>query len=401
VTVEQKRILPLKEWEPTDVELTSAELAELQSLTAAKLTIAPGIAAGRYVVRPSSVVGSATTSSVQVVIEPKVGVERVFYLLGYARQLPFLHESVDLGSRADLVEAFAASFLTVLQRSLRRGLLMGYVAQEDALPLVRGQIRFAEQVRRRHGLPLPIEVAYDDYTVDTEANRLIKAALRRLSYVRFRRSELRARVNEALGAFATVSDVVYQRTRLPQFTYTRLTERYRAPLELARLLVRNASVELEEGRVQTLGILFDMNDVFEDFLFAAVGDELAKALAPAYKWRHGRSVVLDVDGRLRPEPDLSLWRGRECVFVGDAKYKETERGEVDDLYQLLAYCVATGLPEGLLVYADARTPMGHQVVLGGPRLHVESVDLALPRAALMARCREIAGRVRALAKVDE
>jgi 5-methylcytosine-specific restriction enzyme subunit McrC len=393
-------MLPLKEWDPSDLELTPAELAELQSLTAAKLTIAPGTDAGRFVVRPSSIVGSVATENLQLVIEPKVGIERVFFLLGYARKLPFLHESVDLAERSDLVEAFAASFLAVLQRAMRRGLLMGYVAEEEALPLVRGRIRFAEHVRRRQGLPLPIEVAYDDYTVDTDANRLIKAALRRLSYLRFRRPELRARVNEALAAFAAVSDVKYHRARLPSFTYTRLSERYRAPLELARLIVRNAAVELEAGRAQAVGILFNMDDVYEDFLFAAVGDELQRILSPEYKWRHGRSVSLDVDDNLRPEPDLSLWHRDECVFVGDAKYKETERGEVDDLYQLLAYCMATGLPDGLLVYADARQPVAHQVVLGGPRLHVESIDLALPRDALMSRCREIADHVAGLARLD-
>jgi hypothetical protein len=67
-------------------------------------------------------------------------------------------------------------YLGSLQQALRRGLLMGYVEREEALPLLRGRIRHADQARTRFGLPLPLEVHYDDYTVDTEANRILKTA---------------------------------------------------------------------------------------------------------------------------------------------------------------------------------------------------------------------------------
>ena len=272
--MEQKRLLHLKEWEPAELDLTPSELVELQSLAAAKLMITPGPAPGRYVVRPSSIVGSATSRRLEIVIEPKLGIDRLFFLLGYARRLPFVHEAVDLSSRDELTEAFAASFLTVLHRALRRGLLMGYVRRDEALPLVRGRIRFADQTRRHYGLPLPVEVSFDDYTVDTDPNRLVKAALRRLSYLHLRRAETRKRIREALAAFDGVSDITYDRRRLPAFKHDRLTERYRVPLELARLILQNTAVELGPGGVSTAAILLDMNDVFEDFLFAAVGEGL-------------------------------------------------------------------------------------------------------------------------------
>ena len=162
-------------------------------------------------------------------------------------------------------------------------------------------------------------------------------------------------------------------------------------LELAALLVRNTSVELHPGAASTSSILFDMNDVFEDFVFAAIGDELRGILPPAYRWRQGKSVALDEERRVRPEPDLSLWHGSRCVFVGDAKYKETEQGEVGDIYQLLAYCSATGLDEGLLLYAEKPSgPSVHRVVRGGPRLRVETVDVTAPLDQVRDRCRTLA-----------
>ena len=56
-----------------------------------------------------------------------------------------------------------------------------YLTREEALYTVRGRIRFDEQMRRRYGIPLPIEVRYDEFTDDTRANRLVKAAVMRLA----------------------------------------------------------------------------------------------------------------------------------------------------------------------------------------------------------------------------
>ena len=74
----------------------------------------------------------------------------------------------------------------VPSRRSTAALLRGYRREEDALNTVRGQIRFADQVGRRYGLPLPIEVAYDEYTEDIEQNRLLKTAIHRLAHTQIR-----------------------------------------------------------------------------------------------------------------------------------------------------------------------------------------------------------------------
>jgi 5-methylcytosine-specific restriction enzyme subunit McrC len=196
---------------------------------------------------------------------------------------------------------------------------------------------------------------------------------------------------EAVAAFEGVSDVTFDRRNLPEFTFTRLNERYRTTLELAALIVRNTSVELHPGLERSSSILFDMNTVFEDFVWAGIGDELRRLLPADYRWRQGKTVALDTGRAIRPEPDLSLWRGSRCVFVGDAKYKTTKQGEADDLYQLLAYCSATGLSTGLLLYAETLGDEAlHQVVRGGPLLRVERVDVSAPVAEVRQRLRALA-----------
>ena len=84
-TIPSPRLIRLQEWKPSELSLDAEELAELQAIPA-KLTVQP--AAGRYVVTPGSIIGAATTTRLHVVIEPKLSIDRVFFLLGYARQLP-------------------------------------------------------------------------------------------------------------------------------------------------------------------------------------------------------------------------------------------------------------------------------------------------------------------------
>jgi 5-methylcytosine-specific restriction enzyme subunit McrC len=284
------------------------------------------------------------------------------------------------------------------QRQLRRGLLKGYRTEEDALATVRGRWRTADQLRRRFAFPLPVEVTYDDYTEDIAENRLLKAALRRLQALRPQSARLRSRLAETLAAFAVVTDVPYDRSSLPVLRYTRLSEPYRPILELAALIIGNSAVELRQGRQSVTALLFDMNQVFEDFIFESLRVRLAPSFASSDTWRQGQPLALDRAGILCPEPDLAWWRGSRCLFVGDAKYKATAEGRLSDIYQLLAYCTAANLREGLLIYAEQRGgPALHDVRHDGPQLRVEAIDLESSVDTIERRCDELARRVAAVA----
>ena len=173
-------------------------------------------------------------------------------------------------------------------------MLRGYRREEDALNTVRGQIRFADQVGRRYGLPLPIEVAYDEYTEDIEQNRLLKAAIHRLAHARIRSMAVRQELRRLRSAFDMVHLGSYPRGAVPEVRYTRLDEHYRPAVELARLIIENSSLELFDGKVAGGSFLIDMNRVFEQFLYVALGEALG---LDGNQWRH--QVTVQTCGDLR------------------------------------------------------------------------------------------------------
>ena len=311
------------------------------------------------------------------------------------------NEAIDLTPDADVLEAVALAFSRRTQRAVHRDLLRGYRREEDALNTVRGQIRFADQIGRRYGLPLPIEVAYDEYTEDIEQNRLLKTALHRLSHAHIRSMAVRQELRRLRSAFDMVRLGSYPRGAVPEVRYTRLDEHYRPAVELARLIIENSNLELFGGQVSGASFLIDMNVVFERFLYVALGEALGLG---EDRWKSEKSLNLDTQGRIKMEPDLSWWPPGLNVgislpcFVGDAKYKRLDEPGFRhaDIYQMLAYCTAADLPSGLLIYAAGEDePSEYRINHAGKTIEVTALDLSGAPEHILSGVDRLADRVRA------
>ena len=307
---------------------------------------------GAYMLRPSSHVGAVNVGDLAVVIRPKIPIDRVMFLITYSMDPKHWRKnSVQLTRDDGILEAIVFAFTHHTRRAIHRGLLRGYRREEDALNTVRGRIRFSDQVQRRFDIPLPVEVAFDEFTEDIEKNRLLKAAIERLGHTSIRSGAARQEVRRLRPSLSAVGFGSYRRGAIPEVRYTRLEEHYRPAVELARLILDNSSLELQGGEVTGAAFLIDMNKVFERFLYVALREALD---LPDRQWRHEEGLTLDEPGRINMKPDFSWWSpvgagdGSKPLFVGDAKYKkpEGEGFEHADIYQMLAYCIAADLPSG-------------------------------------------------------
>ncbi|MGE7385713.1 McrC family protein [Streptomyces sp. NPDC004126] len=348
---------------------------------------------GLWLLRAGSKVGAVSVDvpgggngPVTVRITPKVPVARLFFLLGYSLD-PKGHwrdGQVDVGEHREVLPALAHAVERQIDRSLRQGLLQGYRATEESALVVRGRIREADQIRRRFGATLPVEVAYDEFTTDIAENRVLRAAVEQLLRLPGVPREVRRRLLHQRSRFNGTTPLVPGRP-LPSWRPSRLNARYQPALHLARAVLCGSSPEHAPGGLRIDGFLFDMNKLFEDFVTVALrealrGSDLTGSLQDPHH--------LDEDDAIRMKPDFVLY-GPEGTAraVADAKYKAEKRdGYPDaDLYQMLAYCTALGLPEGHLVYAKGNAPhAAHRVRHAGIVLHQHALDLDREPAALLA-----------------
>ncbi|MGH2351266.1 MAG: McrC family protein [Chloroflexota bacterium] len=395
------RRLTLVEYQTCEAVLLSRQEVDALQRVAPSVGITP--AAGRrarYDLTPGSWVGAINLGTLAIEIRPKLPIDQVFFLLAYVldprswQETPFHFDQAP-----SLLAAVIPAFAGHVRRAIRRGLLQSYRTEEAALPAVRGRLRFDAQVRERFGLFPPAEVRYDEFTADVEENRLIKAAIARLSRLRLPPGVVTISLRRLAPAFDGVRLLPYNAVHLPAIRYTQQNAHYRPAVELARLVLRSCAFELRHGEVEAAAFLVDMNQVFEEFVVVALREALGLSEHVFPQGAAGKPLLLDLHGAVQLRPDLSWWDGTSCTFVGDVKYKRTSAAGVEhpDLYQLLAYTIATGLPGGLLVYAGGEAePVSHRVVRAGKELQITALDLAGSPAEILGQIATVAQRVRRL-----
>jgi 5-methylcytosine-specific restriction enzyme subunit McrC len=342
------RHLRLAEYETRPYHLTGAEAEGLAASGMVSVSRAPG--ADSWDVAANQKVGVIRAGDIQLAVLPKVAIDRLVFMMGYAKAPEFWRNlTVRLDAQDDLPEALAHTMGRLSLKAVEQGLLQGYKTIEEALPVLRGRIRVGDQIARRPGVKLPLEVTFDEFTIDIPENQILLAAVHRLLRAPIAAPSARRSLHRLRLQLAGVSELARGRA-LPTWIPSRLNTRYQPALHLAELVLASQSFEQQAGDVHVSGFVFDMPKIFEDFVSVA----LKQALAP----RHGEShmqhtIHMDEDRHVPMRPDF-LWTSRSGHrVVVDAKYK-AERYDgfpQADLYQLLAYCTALEVPNGHLVYA--------------------------------------------------
>lgn len=351
---------------------------------------------GWWELRPVGKVGAVRVGDVDVRVAPKVDIERIVFLLGYRlRGVAWQDSVVPVEAAEDIVHVLAEMFTRSVAEAIRPGLLQGYRVTEEALAVVRGRIRIDEQLKRRPGAWLPIEVSYDDFTVDNPENQVLRAALERLQRNPLVPAALRRRMGALLLQFADVARLV-PGMPLPQWRITRLNRRYDIALELARLVLASSSFEHRVGSVAVDGFVLDVPKIFEDFVSAVMSDVLP-TLLPGSSVMDQYPTSLDKGAEVDMRPDI-VWLDDALrpLAVIDAKYKEERLSGFPnvDLYQALAYATVLRLSDAHLIYAKGNSAVKSHTVRGsGTQLHAHALDLNQTPQNLIGSMNELALKI--------
>lgn len=377
------RALELREGAPAETRLDLTDM-DARALSASELAVVsrqPGAPA--WSVSAGRKVGVARVGAdLQVVVHPKITVDRVFFLMAYARDPAFWRDhAVELEREDSLPQMLADAFLRFSVRATERGLLQGYRTMDKSLPVMRGRLRVGDQMQARRPRPLPLEVTYDDFTVDIPENRLLLAATSRLLSIPGIGGITRSGLRRLRVALADVEPQVAR----PSWHPSRLNRHYHRALALAELILDASSVEkpAHAAPVSVTGFVVDMWKVFEDFVTVALREEFER--------RGGRAELqyathLDRGHRVPMQPDFA-WRNSLGVqVIADAKYKDesSESFRNADLYQMLAYCTALGRRRGHLIYARGWAEERTVAVERSPIvIHCHTLDLSATPAELL------------------
>ena len=245
-------------------------------------------------------------------------------MLRSSRRLPV--ELPESGIRAmrrfPMLEVFVRQFLRNLETLARAGLARRYVPVEEDLPFLRGRILFREQLRRNVADQARFHVAHDELSVNRPANRLIHSALTRLApWVRS--GENRQRLRELKAAFADIPQATDLHADWQAHHVDRSMRHYRPVMQWVGLFLFERGLATFSGRHVNLSLLFNMEQVFQDFVtkcFRRFQDCYRVAAESPQKY------LAKTDGNdvFTMKPDLSLTEGEQVVFILDVKWKEVQ-----------------------------------------------------------------------------
>jgi len=340
----------LTEYVDCRIELTRADIALLHGQLSKYFEVRPSFDGIAYVVNPASTVGVIRLpSGRQLELRSKVPLRNLLWMLSYAYDVPhlMLDDTVEITRFEQVIEIVADAFSRMVEHRIDLGLYRNYVEEEDNLPTVRGRIMIAADIHRNAVLRHRTYCRYTAYSWNLPENQIVRHVVRLLSGWGLSR-RLTGRLLALDSQLDSIERIHFRSADVDRFTYNRQSMDYQSIHRLCRLFLDGASLSEDAGDRSFDGFLFDMNVLFEQFITRA----LKQRLGLPFRLDDQVQVKLDRENTVRIRPDLVISRDGTRVLVADCKYKRLHTGEHrhHDLYQLLAYCTAFELREGLLIY---------------------------------------------------
>ena len=370
---------------------------------------------GRKEIRAGQVVGVIAAEGCALEILPKIDFpgesdagmtvgrirKQLVHMLAVALDMNIASGAVtELGwQRENLLEILIGLFAHKLTDAVRQGMPHRYVACEEDLPALRGQLDVTRQFTALAAHPQKLACRYDALSPDIVLNQIMKVAVSRL--VRISQSnENQRRLRELAFTYTDIADVPVAALLGHDLVLDRTNARWRELINLARLLLGNRFQTTSDGAGRGFSLLFEMNTLFEEYAARMLKRALAGSGLSVVP-QGGRLYCLeDVDRnaqRFMTKPDILVKRGASVELVIDTKWKRLSARIDDpkqgvsqaDVYQMMAYGRIYQCPRLMLLYphhAELQQPEGvtgrHRVTGSEDLLATATIDVSTSRGML-------------------
>jgi 5-methylcytosine-specific restriction enzyme subunit McrC len=245
-----------------------------------------------------------------------------------------------------LLDMLFCEFLSRVEEIVKRGLSKGYLQDEGNLGTVRGKIVFSDHTKRNHVHREMSYCRYLTYTSDILLNKILKRAVDIVA--RSARVPLTAATAKRLLLHLDgISTQVITPTDLLRIQYARATDHYRDAISIGRLIIEGLAPSLSAGAESVIAILFDMNELFEAFIYSLF--KCTEREFPGLRV-HGQKTKVFWEKRC-VRPDIVLeYEGRRIMV--DTKWKTPLNNTPADadLKQMFAYNRVFDSKESYLLY---------------------------------------------------
>ena len=273
-----------------------------------------------------------------------------------------------------LLELYLRHFLDECDEVLRRDMVKTYRRQRGNVGALKGRLVFAPHLRQNIVRRDRFFTEHQVYDHGHLANHVLQAALEIVDRIAVN-AELRSTARRLLLRFPDMPKAPpIQASTFEKLGGGRKIEHYQDALGLAKLILLNFSPDLRHGEDDVLAILFDMNVLWERFIYRILQRGLGES---GYKVSYQNAKPFWNTRLVKPDLVLETPQGEEVVI--DTKWKLIRDGRPSDadLKQMFVYNLYWKTDRSILLYPGAETWSGDwgRFYEGKPRPQVEQEDV--------------------------
>lgn len=237
-----------------------------------------------------------------------------------------------------LLNIFLKKFLDEVAVLLNRGLIKTYRKTDGNRTALKGKLLFNKQIAYNCVHQERFYVRYTTYDYNHILNRIIRQALLAICDIT-NSSDIKGRATSTLFNFPELDEVAVTPELFSRLIFDRKSEDYRNVIKLAEMILLNYSPDLHHGNNHVWTLMFDMNKLWEEFVYVTLKRKLAGCTVMAQKqkalWEsdHNRKTV---------RADIVVKNNDGEIFVLDTKWKMPRYdGKIvpsdADLHQMYVY----------------------------------------------------------------
>ncbi len=167
---------------------------------------------------------------------------------------------------ASILDLFYDLFLSETETLWAHGLRKKYRPIEENLNKVKGKINFPKHIRKNAFNKSQFYIHHRIFDTDNTFNQILLKALLILKTITHNPKHS-IRINKLLLNLDGVSEKTVTAHWFDKLHFDRNTERYRPAIGIAKLIILKYSPDLKGGNENVLAILFDMNVLFESYIY--------------------------------------------------------------------------------------------------------------------------------------
>jgi len=254
-----------------------------------------------------------------------------------------------------ILDLYFEYFLKEVEYLLHTGLVKKYRKVEGNLYALKGSLNFSKNIQQNHIHQERFYVRYTTYDTIHKLHMIIYKALKLLMLIN-RNSSLQSRICSLMLNFPEMPDIKVNEKTFSDIVYNRKTEDYRTAIQIAKLLLLQYHPDLKGGREDVLALMFDMNKLWEKFVYLSLRRNLKEhnVREQVYNkfWKQ-KNTNLGVGIK----PDIVIDRESENCIVLDTKWKNNSDGKPNsgDLHQLFTYSRFFDAKKVALVYPGIKS----------------------------------------------